>query len=380
MSVAIRTISSLNSVSPEAWDACAGSANPFVGHGFLMALEESGSTAPGSGWEACHLLAEDADGRLLGCAPLYAKGHSYGEYVFDWGWAEAYQRAGGRYYPKLQCAVPFTPATGPRLLSAEPGIRASLAQAMIGLAEQAQVSSAHITFPTEAEAAALAEQGWLPRLGLQYHWQNQGYGGFEDFLADLSSRKRKNIRKEREQAASLGLDLRTLRGAAIEPRHWRAFYGFYLDTIQRKWGQAYLTPDFFPALSRRLGDKVVLMVAEREGRVVAGALNLLGDDCLYGRNWGAEADFPGLHFELCYYRAIDFAIAHGLSRVEAGAQGEHKISRGYLPSLTHSAHWLREAPFRLAVSKFLEQERPQIRQTMASLAEESPYRSAPSKA
>lgn len=375
----IRVTDSLKAVPAASWDACAGSANPFVSHAFLSAMEESGSACPDSGWSPHHLLAEDGEGRLLACAPLYLKTHSYGEYVFDWGWAEAWQRAGKAYYPKLQCAVPFTPATGPRLLihpdaPDAPALLKALAGAMAALVSRAGLSSAHITFLPESQAMALAGDDWLLRTGMQYHWHNRGYGSFDDFLGDLSSRKRKSIRKEREQASRLGLSVRALRGDDIKPHHWQAFYRFYLDTVEKKWAHAYLTHDFFRLLGQKMGDKVVLMMAEMDGAPVAGALNLLGRDTLFGRNWGSEGDFRFLHFEMCYYRAIDFAIEHGLERVEAGAQGEHKISRGYLPSPTYSLHWVREAPLRAAVSHFLERERLAVSQSMQDLAELSPFR------
>jgi predicted N-acyltransferase len=324
------------------------------------------------------LVAESPSGRLLACAPLYAKTHSYGEYVFDWAWADAWHQAGGRYYPKLQCAVPFTPVTGPRLLihpdALQMGLEEGLADAMTTLCKKAKLSSAHITFPTRDEAERLTAQGWLLRLGEQYHWTNQGYRDFDDFLAALSSRKRKTIRKERERANSLDVTIHTLTGAEIEETHWDAFYRFYLDTVEKKWANAYLTRDFFSRLGGTMADRVVLIMAERNGRWVAGALNLLGKDALYGRNWGAEGDFRFLHFEMCYYRAIDFAISRGLARVEAGAQGEHKISRGYLPVKTWSAHWIADGSLRRAVARFLDEERRQITETIQNLTDCGPYR------
>ncbi|MDB5369112.1 MAG: hypothetical protein JWP20_670 [Roseomonas sp.] len=356
------------------WDACAGGDNPFVSHAFLLALEESGSASARTGWLPQHAALRDPGGRLLGVAPAYAKSHSYGEYVFDHGWAEAFERAGGKYYPKLQVASPFSPVPGPRLL-----VRDGLpVQAMAGALAQATaelgLSSCHVTFCTEPEWQALGEAGWLQRLGTQFHWHNQGYADFEGFLAALSSRKRKQIRRERRDAQSAGLTFRALRGAEITPRHWAAFHRCYMDTVDRKWGSAYLTARFWPLLSQRLGDRVVLMVAERDGETVAGALNLMGSDALYGRNWGALAEAPFLHFELCYYQAIDFAIAHGLSRVEAGAQGQHKIQRGYLPSPTYSAHWISHGGLRRAVAEFLESERGAMLENMEDLATLSPFR------
>ena len=368
---------SIAEVPAAEWDACAGGDNPFLSHAFLLALEESGSATARAGWLPQHAVLRDAGGRVLACAPCYAKSHSQGEYVFDHGWAHAFERAGGTYYPKLQVAVPFSPVPGPRLL-VRPGTGLGPADLGRGLRQACArlgLSSVHVTFCREEEWRALGEDGWLRRLGTQFHWHNRGYGSFEDFLGALASRKRKAIRKERREAAAAGLTLRTLRGAEITPRHWEAFHRFYRSTTDRKWGRsAYLTRQFWPLLGERLGDAVVLMVAERDGEPVAGALNLLGRDALYGRNWGSLVDAPFLHFELCYYRAIEFAIAHGLSRVEAGAQGEHKIQRGYLPVPTYSAHWIEHPGLRRAVASFLEEERPAVAQEMAELAALSPFR------
>ena len=356
------------------WDACAGDGNPFVSHAFLLALEESGSASARTGWLPQHAALRDPSGRLVAVAPAYAKGHSYGEYVFDHAWANAFERAGGRYYPKLQVASPFSPVPGPRLLVRDGIPQSALAGALAQATEALDLSSCHVTFCTEAEWNTLGEAGWLRRLGTQFHWHNNGYADFESFLAALSSRKRKSIRRERRDAQSAGLTFRALRGAEITPRHWKTFHKCYMDTVDRKWGSAYLTARFWPLLSERLGDRVVLMVAERDGEPVAGALNLVGKDALYGRNWGALVEAPFLHFELCYYQAIDFAIAHGLSRVEAGAQGEHKIQRGYLPSPTYSAHFIPHGGLRRAVAEFLEQERPAMLEHMAELASLSPFR------
>jgi len=363
-------------IDAAAWNACAGTDNPFVSHAFLSALEDSGSAGPRTGWLPQHAALRDAAGALLAVAPMYAKSHSYGEYVFDHGWANAMERAGGSYYPKLQVAVPFSPVPGPRLLRHPHGGVApkALAQALAQAARELGLSGAHATFCTEPEWRALGEAGWLQRLGMQFHWDNQGYGSFDDFLGAMSSRKRKTIRRERRDAQGAGLTFLTLRGAEITAAHWRAFYRFYRSTVDRKWGGAYLTKEFFPLLSERLGDGVVLMLAARGDTPVAGALNLAGSDTLYGRNWGTIGDFPFLHFELCYYRAIDFAIANGLRRVEAGAQGEHKIQRGYLPQPTYSAHYLTHSGLRRAVAQFLDQERPAIEAEMAALAELSPFR------
>jgi hypothetical protein len=368
---------SIGEIPSAEWDACAGGGNPFVSHAFLLALEESGSTGGRTGWLPQHAALRDPCGRLLGCAPCYAKAHSYGEYVFDHGWADAYERAGGRYYPKLQVAAPFSPVPGPRLLMRpDSGVGPeALAQGLAQACRQLDLSSVHVTFCTEAEWEALGAAGWLRRLGVQFHWHNAGYGSFEEFLGALSSRKRKAIRRERRDAAASGFTLKTLRGHEITPRHWAAFHRFYRATTDRKWGRsAYLTPRFWPLLGERLGDRVVLMVAEQDGEPVAGALNLLGEEALYGRNWGAVVDAPFLHFELCYYRAIDFAIEHGVPRVEAGAQGEHKIGRGYMPAPTYSAHWIAHAGLRRAVAEFLEAERPAMIREMAALEELSPFR------
>jgi hypothetical protein len=359
------------------WDACAGGGNPFVSHAFLHALEESGSVGGRSGWLPQHAALRDARGRLLACAPMYAKSHSQGEYVFDHGWADAFERAGGSYYPKLQVAAPFSPVPGPRLLvHPASGLRAAaLAQGLRQVCEQLELSSVHVTFCSPEEWTALGDAGWLQRIGTQFHWTNAGYATFDDFLGALSARKRKAIRRERRDAEASGYALKTLRGREITPKHWTAFNRFYRATTDKKWGRsAYLNARFWPLLGASLGDRVVLMVAERDGEPVAGALNLLGDEALYGRNWGAVVDAPFLHFELCYYRAIEFAIEHKLPRVEAGAQGEHKIQRGYLPVPTYSAHWIAHAGLRRAVAQFLEHERPAMLREIAALAELSPFK------
>ncbi len=358
------------------WDACAGGTNPFVSHAFLSALEDSGSANARTGWMPQHAALREGD-QLQAVVPMYAKSHSYGEYVFDHSWANAYERSGGNYYPKLQAAVPFSPVPGPRLLT-RPGVAPeALGQALIQACEELGLSSIHATFCTSADAEALERAGWLRRLGTQFHWENAGYSTFDDFLGALSSRKRKAIKRERRDANAAGLSFVALRGHEIQPRHWDAFYRFYTSTVDRKWGSAYLNRKFFPMLSERLGDAVVLMMAEKDdGTAVAGALNLVGAEALYGRNWGCRGDWPFLHFELCYYRAIEFAIEHGLSRVEAGAQGQHKIQRGYLPRPTHSAHWITHPGLRRAIASYLEQERPAVQADMAALAEGSPYRKA----
>jgi predicted N-acyltransferase len=363
-------------IAPADWDACAGPGNPFVSHAFLSAVEDSGSATARTGWLPQHAALRDASGALVAAAPMYAKSHSYGEYVFDHGWANALERAGGDYYPKLQVAVPFSPVPGPRLLCRpDAGVGpAALAQALVQACKQLDLSSVHVTFCGAAEHAALEDASWLGRVGMQFHWENAGYADFDGFLGTLASRKRKVLRRERRDANGAGLTFHALSGADITERHWDAFYRFYNATVDRKWGSAYLTRRFFSLLSERLGDRVVLMLAENAGKPVAGALNLAGDEALYGRNWGCVGDWPFLHFELCYYRAIDWAIEHGLKRVEAGAQGRHKIQRGYLPRPTYSAHWIAHTGLRRAVAGFLEEERVQIAAEMAGLADESPFR------
>jgi predicted N-acyltransferase len=358
------------------WDACAGPDNPFVSHAFLSAMEDSGSASTRTGWLPQHAAIRDGAGTLVAAIPMYAKSHSYGEYVFDHGWANALERAGIDYYPKFQVASPFSPAPGPRLLR-RPGAAVGvdvIARALRQACETHNLSSVHVTFCEEEEWNDLGEAGWLRRMGMQFHWENAGYGCFDDFLGALSSRKRKVLRRERRDANAAGLTFHALSGSEITEAHWDAFYGFYRSTVDRKWGSAYLTRPFFSLLGERLGHRVVLMYAEQDGRPVAGALNLAGSEALYGRNWGCRGDFPFLHFELCYYRAIDWAIAHGLRRVEAGAQGKHKIQRGYLPKPTYSAHWIAHAGLRKGVEGFLEEERRHIRQEMAALAEWSPFR------
>jgi predicted N-acyltransferase len=369
----IRTVESIAAIPAAAWDACAGDDNPFVGHAFLKALEDSRSVGARTGWSPRHVVVEDGGRALLAAAPMYVKGHSNGEYVFDHGWAQAFERAGGRYYPKLQVAVPFRPG------AAADDARAALIHGLVEIAKRTGVSSLHITFPHEGDAQQLGEAGLMLRLGLQYHWTNKGYASFEEFLADLSSRKRKAIRKERREALAGGLTIRALSGSDIKPQHWDAFFAFYMDTGGRKWGRPYLTRGFFDCIGATVADRIVLMIAEQDGRPVAGALNLRGRDALYGRNWGCLGDFRFLHFETCYYQAIDYAIAHKLARVEAGAQGEHKIQRGYLPVPTWSAHWIRDPAFAAAVEDFLGRERPAVEAEMRGLMEYSPFRSPESE-
>jgi predicted N-acyltransferase len=367
-------------ISAQDWDAlaCPEAAtgrpiDPFTTHRFLAALEASGSTGDGTGWQARPLVLRD-QGRVVAAMPLYVKGHSQGEYIFDHGWAEAYSRAGGRYYPKLQVAVPFTPATGRRFLG-DPTHRAALMQAAIGVTQQNGLSSLHVTFCTEDEAQALTGvQGTLHRITQQFHWENHGYASFDEFLAQLSSRKRKMIRKERETARGHGLTIRALTGDQIEPAHWDAFWLFYQDTGSRKWGTPYLTRAFFDTVQATMRDDALLVLAFDGDRPVAGALNFIGRETLYGRYWGCVADYPCLHFELCYYQAIDWAIAHGLSRVEAGAQGEHKLARGYLPSAVHSLHWIADAGFAKAVARYLDSERRAVGEEMEVLTSYGPFR------
>jgi predicted N-acyltransferase len=376
--VTIKVVSRIAELPADEWDACAGDDNPFLSHAFLQALEASGSATAETGWLPQHLALEDGAGRLVAAVPLYLKSHSYGEYVFDWGWASAYERAGGRYYPKLQCAVPFTPVTGPRLLLRPDSPRAAadtLIAGMIELARRHKVSSLHVTFPTRDECERLGAAGFLQRIGQQFHWENHDYGSFEDFLAALNSRKRKQIRRERRAAIEGGIAIETLTGGEIETRHWDAFFRFYRSTSDRKWGEAYLTRSFFDLIGARMADRIALVMAKKNGRYVAGALNLIGRETLFGRNWGCLGDFPFLHFEACYYRAIDFAIAHGLKRVEAGAQGQHKIQRGYLPVETYSAHWIRDPGFARAVADFLARERRALGAEMQALETAlSPFR------
>jgi len=352
--------------------------NPFLSHDFLSALEESGSATRKTGWLGQHLVLDGADGRPAAILPAYLKSHSMGEYVFDHGWSEAYERAGGRYYPKLQIAVPFTPVTGRRLL-VRPGPDADrhrllLAQGITTLARRHGVSSVHATFLPEDEWSFLGEAGFLKRTDQQFHFINRGYRDFEDFLAALASRKRKAIRRERRDAIAPGIDIVHLTGRDLTEAAWDAFFDFYMDTGSRKWGQPYLNRTFFSLLGERMGDRVLLMLAMRGGRPVAGALNLIGSDALYGRYWGAIEEHPFLHFELCYYQAIEWGIAQGLARVEAGAQGEHKLARGYEPVTTYSAHWIADPSFRRAVANYLEQERAQVARNVEVLGEYTPFR------
>lgn len=375
---------SIAEFDPSDWDACAVQCSdtsnrpldPFTTHRFLTALEVSGSVGPGTGWAPRYLGARQ-DGQLIAVAPLYAKGHSQGEYVFDFAWAQAYENAGGDYYPKLQVAVPFTPATGRRFLCRE-GFdavgQAALVQGMVHVASEQNLSSVHVTFCTEAEATAGREMGLMHRIGQQFHWENDDYPDFDAFVAKLSSRKRKAIRKERAQAQSFGGEIVTLTGDAIQPSHWDAFWQFYQNTGARKWGTPYLTRAFFDCVQDTMRDDVLLVLAMRDGVAVAGALNFIGGETLFGRYWGCTEHHPCLHFELCYYQAIDYAIAQGMTRVEAGAQGEHKLARGYLPTTTHSLHWIADAGFARAVEDFLKSERRAVDQDTEILTSYGPFK------
>lgn len=369
----ISVLDDITALTAPEWDGCNTAGNPFVSHRFLAALEQSGSVGRGTGWHPQHLVVRQG-GVVTGVAPMYLKTHSQGEYIFDFAWADAYDRAGGQYYPKLQIAVPFTPVTGPRLIARDMVVREAMLDAIAGLVRGNRLSSAHVTFCNEAERMIAQSRGWLGRTTMQYHWLNAGYRDYEDFLAALSSRKRKALRKERERAQAFGGVIRRLTGAGIRPEHWDAFWRFYQDTGSRKWGRPYLTRAFFDALHQNLRDDVVLVLAERDGVPIAGALNFRGGDALYGRYWGCVEDHPFLHFELCYHQAIEFAIEAGLSRVEAGAQGDHKLARGYMPVPTHSAHYLADPRFARAVAAYLEQEGAEMGDDIASVAELGPFR------
>ena len=382
--IEIRLVSGLAEIGQPDWDACAcpeaegggRPRDPFTTYRFLSALEESGSVGPGTGWQQQHLAAY-VEGQLIAVAPLYAKMHSQGEYIFDHNWAHAYERSGRDYYPKLQIAVPHTPATGRRFLT-RPGFedlgRQALIQGAVQVTANNKLSSVHVTFCTKQEAEFAETMGLMVRKNQQFHWRNPGYADFDGFLDSLNSRKRKNIRKERQQAQGFGGQIHTFTGDAIQPEHWDAFWRFYQDTGARKWGSPYLTRSFFDIAQETLRDDMALVLAEREGRWVAGALNFIGADALYGRYWGCIEHHPCLHFELCYYRAIDFAIAHGLSTVEAGAQGEHKLARGYLPTPTWSVHWIRDEGFAEAIARYLEAERDAVDQEIEILTEYGPFK------
>ena len=382
--IEIRVLPSLDAIDAQTWDACAcpeakggGRPNdPFTTHRFLKALEDSNSVGPGTGWQPQYLQAV-MQGQTIGVAPMYAKGHSQGEYIFDHNWAHAYERSGQRYYPKLQIAVPHTPATGRRFLThpdfPETGLSV-LVQGAVQLADNNNLSSLHVTFCTETEREAGSALGLMARTTQQFHWLNDDYPDFDAFLATLSSRKRKNIRKERRQAQDFGGTIHTFTGDDLRPEHWDAFWEFYQDTGARKWGTPYLTRRFFRIAQETLRDDMALVLAERDGRYVAGALNFIGAETLYGRYWGCTAHHPCLHFELCYYQAIDIAINHGLVRVEAGAQGEHKLARGYLPTQTHSLHWVSDAGFAAAIANYLRAEREAVEEEIEILTEYGPFK------
>ena len=376
--ITVKAVGDISAIDPAQWNACAGDVNPFVRHEFLRALEESKSATAETGWGPYHLVIEESGGRMLGAAPMYLKGHSYGEYVFDHAWAHAFERAGGSYYPKLLIGVPFTPVTGPRLLvlaGVDPaGTQQSLVAAAIEVAKKLEVSSLHINFPTSEEWDRLGEFGLLLRSGEQFHWVNRGYRTFAEFLGELASRKRKAIRKERREAMAHGIDIEIVTGSDLTEAHWDAFYEFYVDSGVRKWGSPYLNRSFFSLVGEAMADHIALIMARRNGRYIAGALNFVGRDTIFGRYWGASEDHRFLHFEVCYYRAIEFAIEHRLERVEAGAQGPHKLTRGYLPVHTYSAHWVRNPSFRDAIASYLEHERNEIDAEIDYLGRHSPFR------
>jgi predicted N-acyltransferase len=373
----IAVIGDLARIDRAAWDALANPPgapyDPFLSWDFLQALEEGGCADAVNGWQPAHLIARDASGAAVGAMLLYAKDHSYGEYVFDHSWADALIRAGGRYYPKLQCAVPFTPVPGRRIFARDAEVEAALAQGAVAIARRAGASSVHVTFASAEQAGRLKPLGYMTRVGLQYHWFNAGYASFADFLGVLSSQKRKTIRRERERAKQ-SVAIRRLRGDDIKPKDWDFFFRCYMDTGSRKWGSPYLNRDFFALLGERMADKCVLFVAEADGTPVASALNLIGGEALYGRYWGRVADIPLLHFELCYYQAIDLAIELGLARVEAGAQGEHKLARGYVPAPTYSAHWIAHPGLRDAIARYLEAETPAVTDEAELLMQHTPFK------
>ena len=384
----IRVLPSLADIPAAAWDACANPGassgasalpyNPFISHAFLLSLEASGSSVARTGWQPQHLVAEDPAGEVLGVAPCYLKSHSRGEYVFDRGWAEAYERAGGEYYPKLQVSVPFTPATGRRLLAA-PGhrsheVEAALAQGLVELARLRDASSAHVTFMPEREWHLLAGRGFLQRNDQQFHWENAGYATFDDFLGALAARKRKVLKRERRDALQNGITVDWLTGSDLTEAAWDHFFAFYMDTGSRKWGRPYLTREFFSLVGEKMADRILLVMAKRAGRYIAGAINFIGSDTLFGRHWGAIEHHPFLHFELCYYQAIDFAIARKLARVEAGAQGEHKLARGYVPTTTFSAHYIVDPALRRAIADYLVRERAYVEAAGREMSDMTPFR------
>ncbi|HHZ07812.1 MAG TPA: N-acetyltransferase [Rhizobiales bacterium] len=382
----LRVADGMAAFKSDEWQRLAGSSraelgipyNPFVSYSFLSSLEDSGCASARTGWQPHHLRLESTDGRLLGAAFCYAKSHSQGEYVFDHGWADAFERAGGRYYPKLQVAVPFTPATGPRLLVARDGdaaaVRAALAAGLKTLTGRTGASSAHVTFAGDADMAVLDEAGFLTRTDQQFHFRNPGYAGYDDFLSTLVSRKRKALKRERREALAAGISIDWLTGRDLTEAVWDDFFAFYMDTGGRKWGRPYLNRTFYSLIGERMADDILLVMAKRNGRYIAGAINFIGGDTLYGRHWGCIEEHPFLHFEVCYHQAIDFAIARGLRVVEAGAQGEHKLARGYEPVITRSAHWIEHPGLRRAVAEYLRQERRQVEQMNVYLGEHGPFR------
>ncbi|WP_237155104.1 GNAT family N-acetyltransferase [Oryzibacter oryziterrae] len=348
--------------------------NPFTSHDFLRVCESSGCVSSKAGWLPHHLVLEDGTGATAGVVPAYLKGHSFGEYVFDHSWADAYERMGGSYYPKLQVSVPFTPATGPRLLTADGEARAALGRGIAMVADHLSLSSAHVTFANETDVDTLQTEGFLLRLDQQFHFENKGYDSYDQFLGELASRKRKALKRERRDALAPGIEIEWVTGSDLTEAHWDAFFAFYMDTGSRKWGRPYLNRTFFSQVSDAMSERILLVMAKREGRYIAGALNFIGSDRLYGRNWGCIEDHPFLHFEVCYHQAIDFAIHRKLAIVEAGAQGEHKLARGYLPVTTRSAHYLPDAKFRRAVAHYLEQERLAVLETADAFAAQGPFR------
>ncbi len=380
MVLSVRAVESLSEVGEATWQRFAnreGSPrDPFLSYAFLSALEQSGSVSADVGWLPYHLVLEDEAKQPLGVMPLYLKGHSQGEYIFDYSWADAFERAGGRYYPKMLSAIPFTPATGQRLLVASSAHESALVAGAAQIAGEMNISSVHLNFLDQAAWQRRGDEGWLLRTHKQYHWQNQGYKTFDDFLDCLSSKKRKNIKRERRDALANDLEIQRLTGAEITEAHWDAFYQFYIDTGSRKWGSAYLTRSFFSLIGATMAEDILLVMVRRDGRYIAGAINFIGGDCLFGRNWGCIEHHPFLHFEVCYYQAIEFAIEHGLSRVEAGAQGEHKLARGYMPSHTYSAHWIVHDGFRDAVGRYLEEERTHIAEEIDYLEQFSPFKAS----
>ena len=376
--ISIEIYDRIADISSIDWNACAGLDNPFVQHAFLNALEISGSVTPETGWLAQHVLVKDEEGNPTACAPLYLKNHSYGEYIFDWGWADAFQRAGEAYYPKLQAAIPFTPATGPRLLvkqGASDEYFGILVSAMLKIAKQHGVSSLHLTFLTKEEWKRLGNLSFMQRTSSQFHWENKNYRDFDDFLDSLISRKRKSIKKERRRVYEEGIELFCLTGDELSEEKWDIFYGYYTDTIDRKWGRSYLTRDFFSILGETMSNLAMLVLAEHNNNPVAGALNFLGSETIFGRNWGCSQDFKFLHFEACYYQAIEYAINNKLKWVEAGAQGPHKIQRGYLPREVYSAHWIKNDSLSAAIEGFLERERKEVDYQISELMRYSPFRS-----